>query len=134
MLAAAGAGLDHRLSSRRHGLAPSPQLGPGLLEAADRVRTRRSDARAQVAREVQRAGTRAVGRPHVRVRSHPDAALALTAHLPRRLGSRAVPIAVRAGTESGRLPAPDARVAPDDGDAGSDGGAQRGVEPAAPGV
>src|SRR5881397_1936718 len=126
------------------GVAPPPELAAHLLEAANRLRARRGDAGAQVAREVQRAGTRALGGPHLRPRPHAAAWLAPRSHLPRRVGQRAIPVAVRAGAERAGVSAPDARVASADRDAVGDGrtqpalrtsqgrGAPRGRRPAPP--
>src|SRR5437899_2688713 len=77
-----------------------------------------------MAREVQRAGTRALGGPHLRPRPHPAARLAPGSHLPRRVGQRAFPVAVRAGAERAGVSDPDARVASADRDAVGDGRTQ----------
>src|SRR5206468_1340759 len=127
VLAAAGARLDARLPPRRPGVAPPPELAAHVLEAANRLRARRGDAGAQMAREVQRAGTRALGGPHLRPRAHAAARLAPGSHLPRRVGQRAIPVAVRAGAKRAGVSAPDARVASADRDAVGDGRTQPGL-------
>src|SRR5437660_345999 len=128
LLASAGAGVDPRLSSGRDGLAPPPQLGAHLLAAADRLRPRRGDARAQVAREVQRAGPRALGGPYLRQRADARPRMAPSARVPRRVGRRAVSVAVRARAQPARLAPADAGVAPDDGDPGGNRRLERGLE------
>src|SRR5207247_1385703 len=94
VLAAAGAGLDAGLQPCRHGLAPPPELAAHLLETADRVRPGGGDAGAEVAREVQRPGARALGGPHLRQRADARAPVAPVARLSRYLGPRTVSVAV----------------------------------------
>src|SRR5205807_2605569 len=128
VLAPAGAGVDPRLSSCRDGLAPPPQLGPHLLETADRLRPRRSDARAQVAREVQRAGPRTLGGSHLRQRVDARPRVAPSARIPWRVGRRAVPVALRPRAQPARLAPADAGMAPDDGEPGGNRRHERGLE------
>src|SRR5207245_7748126 len=111
VLAATRVWLEPRLQSGRDGLAPPPELRAHLLEAADRLRPRGGDAGAEVAREVQRAGARALGGPHVRARPRARPRVAPAPHLSRRLGKCAVPVALPAGAQLARLLAPDARTA-----------------------
>jgi len=58
------------LQPGRGRLAPPPKFGPRVLEAAAWLRAGRSDARAQVAREIQRPRTRSLGGPNLRTRAH----------------------------------------------------------------
>src|SRR5437016_12964259 len=65
-----------------------------------------------MAREVQRPGARALGRPHLRQRADARAPVAPGARLPRHLGPRAVSVALRARAELAWLAAADAGMAP----------------------
>src|SRR5437016_899895 len=58
MLAAQRKRLDPWIPSRCGCVASPAQLRPGILETAGRLRTRRSDARTEMAGKVQRARTR----------------------------------------------------------------------------
>src|SRR5205807_9431358 len=107
-----GARADTRLASARDGLAPPPRRGAHLRAAADGLRPRRGDARAQVAREVQRAGPRALGGPYLRQRADARPRVAPSARVPRRVGRRAVSVAVRARAQPARLAPAAAGVAP----------------------
>src|SRR5881396_1115677 len=122
--------MDPRLQSRRHGLAPPPELGARVLAAADRLWSRGGDAGAQVAGEVQRSGARALGGPDLRERPDARARVAGAPRLSWHLGVRAIPIPVPAGVEPARVAAPDARVVPGDRALGRDCGGERRVEPA----
>src|SRR5258708_11649395 len=82
-----------------------------------------------MAREIQRAGACPLGRPHLRPRIQSLPRLAAAAHLPWRLGRRALPVAVRARVEPAWLLAADARVAPADGDPRGARRHQSGVPP-----
>src|SRR6266571_331712 len=108
MLAARGARLHAGLQRRRHGLAPPPELGAHLLETADRVRPRGSDARTEVAQEIQRFWARALGRPHLRQRADARSPVAPDARLSRHLGRRAVSVSLRARPEPAGLAAANA--------------------------
>src|SRR5204862_3293237 len=112
VLAAAGSGLDAGLQPCRHGVAPPPEFAAHVLETADRIRPRRGDAGAEMAREVQRPGARALGRPHLRQRADARAPVAPGARLSRHLGPRAVSVALRARAELAWLAAADAGMAP----------------------
>src|SRR5258708_25366692 len=68
-----------------------------------------------MAREIQRAGARPWGRPDLRPGIQSLPRLGAAAHLPWRLGRRALPVAVRARVEPAWLLAADAGVAPADG-------------------
>src|SRR5213595_660359 len=128
VLAAAGARLDSRLPSGRHGLAPPPQLAAHLLAPADRLRPGGGDARAQVAREIQRPGARALGRPHLWRRADVHARVASPAGLSRRLGRRAVSVALPTQLQSVGFAPPDAGMASHDGEPRGDRGAERRLE------
>src|SRR5881296_3809667 len=128
MLAAAGARLDPRLPSGRHGLAPPPQLAAHLLAPADRLRPGGGDARAQVAREIQRPGARALGRPHLWRRADVHARVASPAGLSRRLGRRAVSVALPTQLQSVGFAPADAGMASHDGEPRGDRGAERRLE------
>src|SRR5947199_192808 len=128
VLAAAGARLDSRLPSGRHGLAPPPQLAAHLQAPADRLRPGGGDARAQVAREIQRPGARALGRPHLWRRADVHARVASPAGLSRRLGRRAVSVALPTQLQSVGFAPPDAGMASHDGEPRGDRGAERRLE------
>src|SRR5439155_13675372 len=125
-----GTGLDTGIQRRRHGLAPPPQLGAHLLEAADRVRPRGGDARTEVAQEIQWLRARALGRPYLRQRAGPRAPVAPSARLSRHLGRRAVPVPVRARPEPARGAAADAGMVSPDRDPGGAVNGEPGLEPA----
>src|SRR5207244_7530080 len=85
-------------------------------------------ARAQGAREVERGGRRALGGPYLRQRADARPRMAPSARVPRRVGRRAVSVAVRARAQPARLAPADAGVAPDDGDTGGNRRLERGLE------
>src|SRR5439155_759638 len=87
-----------------------------------------STSHADVAGEVQRAGPRALGGAHVRRRADPHARVAAPAGLSRRLGRRAVSVALPTCLQSVGLPPPDAGMASHDGEPRRDRRAERRME------
>ncbi len=96
-----------------------------------RLRQGGGDARAQMAGEVQRRWARPLDGPDVRQRTALHPGVAARPRVSRRLGRGAVPVPVRARPHALGVPAPDARVASHDRDAGRDRRAGRRVESAA---
>src|SRR5262249_2352244 len=101
-------GLEDRLLRGGDGLPPPPRLGARVLSPAARLRPRRGPARAEVAREVQRARAPHLGRTRLLARAR-GARGAPRPHLPRPLGQRALPVALPAGAFDAVVAVPDAR-------------------------
>src|SRR5215211_4990110 len=97
--------MDAWLQSGRRGVAPPAQFGARLLEATTRLRPRRSAAREEMARKIQRRRAPHLGWAGLRQGTDADSWVPAGPRVPRYLGQRAVPVA---------LPARDrpARVAP----------------------
>src|SRR5438128_12084334 len=109
MLAAAGTRLDGGVQPCGCGLAPSPQLGAGLLETATELWEGRGAAGMQMAGKVQCGRPSHLGRAGVRERTHTPAGLGRT-YLPRNLGQCAVPGPLPASGWNAPVPSPDARM------------------------
>src|SRR5215208_5696135 len=97
LLAAPGSRRPDRVRAGGDGLAPPPWVDPRLSQAAAQLRPRRGDAGAQVAGALHRRRPRHVERPDLwRNRAQARGGAASLARLSRRLGKRAVPVALRA--------------------------------------
>src|SRR6266446_9736311 len=93
-----------------HGLAPSPQGCPDLLETTAGVRQGGSPARKEMARKIQCAGTPVMGWTPVREGQYTGDELEPGTYLSGDLGECPVPVHLRAGTRFLGLTAVDARV------------------------
>src|SRR5215510_655540 len=97
--------------SSRDGLAPSSQLGAGVLESAKKLWQGRSAAGKKMAAEIQRCRPFYLGRTSLCQRSHDRFGVAAP-NLSGDLGKRTLSVSVPLQHWDPRIVAPDARVVP----------------------